>query len=106
METLLHHRPEYPNAITADAVETLTHETMHALGIGKEAEAECLGMQLSTFMATALGVPDHYAMRLGQLSLQNYRERPPGYIDTSRCHEDGAWDLFPGRPSPPWHELG
>jgi hypothetical protein len=103
METLLHHRPAYPNAITADAVVTLTHETMHAIGIEKEAEAECFGMQLTTFMAIELGVPAHYAQRLGQLSLQDYWSRPPDYIDTSRCREDGAWDLFPGEPSEPWH---
>jgi hypothetical protein len=38
METLLYHRPQYPNAITANAVDTLTHEMLRALGIRNEAQ--------------------------------------------------------------------
>jgi hypothetical protein len=105
METLLHHRPEYPNPITANAVVALTHETMHAIGIQSEAEAECFGMQLTPFMAVELGLSNHYAERLGHLALEDYRQRPPSYVDTADCREDGAWDLFPGRASPPWHIL-
>ena len=61
IETLLYHRPQYPNAILANAVETVTHEMMHALGVHNEpqaeAKAECFGMQLSIIMAAILGVP-------------------------------------------------
>ena len=59
IETLLHNRPAYPNAFTADAVQTLSHEMMHALGVDSEAEAECLGMQVSAVLAQELGVPKH-----------------------------------------------
>ena len=103
VQTLLRNRPLYPNVYTADAVATLTHEMMHALGIRREAAAECFGMQLTPLMARELGVPKHYAIRLGQLSLENYSYRPANYRDLSRCHEDGAWDLFPHENSPPWH---
>ena len=51
IETLLHNRPAFPNAFTADAVQTLSHEMMHALGVDSEAEAECLGMQVSAVLA-------------------------------------------------------
>ena len=51
IETLLHNRPAYPNAFTADAIQTLSHEMMHALGVDNEAEAECLGMQVSAVLA-------------------------------------------------------
>jgi hypothetical protein len=102
-ETLLYHRPVYPNRFTANAVETLTHEMMHALGIKREAMAECFGMQLSTILADRLGVPQRYAQRLAHINLTNYRTRPANYRDPSRCRENGAWDLFPGRNSPPWH---
>ena len=83
IETLLHNRPAYPNAFTADAVQTLSHEMMHALGVDSEAEAECLGMQVSAVLAQDLGVPKHYALRLAHLNLENYEDLPPEYIDRS-----------------------
>ena len=103
MERLLTKRPLYPNVYTAAAVETLTHELMHAIGIKDEAQAECYGMQLSAYMAEELRVPAGYAMSLARLNLDNYKLRPPNYIDLSRCRENGAWDLSPGKNSPPWN---
>ena len=102
-ETLLDHRPRYPNVITADAVETLAHETMHSVGVSVEAQAECYGMQLAATVAEKLGVPVAYANSLARLNLDNYKQRPPNYINTAKCREDGVWDLFPGKDSPPWH---
>jgi hypothetical protein len=110
IETLLYHRPRFPNAILADAIETVTHEMMHALGVHDvpqaEAKAECFGMQLSIIMAATLGVPIAYSNQLARLNLQNYVLRPPSYIDFNNCRENGAWDLFPNRASPPWHNFG
>ena len=76
---------------------------MHALGVDSEAEAECLGMQVSAVLAEDLGVPKHYALRLAHLNLENYEDLPPEYIDRKRCREDGVWDLRENQPSPPWH---
>lgn len=106
LETLLNHRPLYPNVITADAVETLTHEMMHAIGISNEAEAECLGMQLSYVLADKLGIPPTYSLSLARLNLANYAHRPPSYIDTQRCREGGQWDIYPNENSPPWNRFG
>lgn len=113
IETLLHNRPRYPNRITANAVETVTHEMMHAVGVTRqrfgaqaEARAECYGMQLSVVLATHLGVPYSYAFRLAKFNLLNYQTRPPSYQDQYHCRENGAWDLFPNKPSPPWHSFG
>ena len=103
VQTLLSNRPMYPNVFTANAVETLTHEMMHAIGIRSEPEAECFGMQLSYVLARKLDVPAGYSLGLARLNLSNYRMRPPSYRDTSRCRENGAWDLFPNEDSPPWH---
>ena len=103
IETLIHNRPTYPNAFTADAVQTLSHEMMHALGVDSEAEAECLGMQVSFVLAKELGVPKHYALRLAHLNLENYEELPPEYIDKKRCRENGVWDIREDENSPPWH---
>jgi len=112
METLLHNRPAYPNRFTANAVETVTHEMMHALGVtrsrfGAEAEprAECYGMQLSIVLAAELAVPYTYANALSKYNLANYRLRPPSYQDPVRCRENGAWDLYPNVPPPPWHSF-
>jgi hypothetical protein len=103
IETLLYHRPLYPNHILADAVDTVTHEMIHALGIRNEAMTECYAMQVSLVMALRLGVPTNYAHQLARLNLTNYLSHPPQYIDTARCREGGAWDLQPNEPSPPWH---
>lgn len=103
METLLHHRPVYPNRFMANAVETLTHESMHALGIRNEAMAECFGMQLSIFTAIRLGIPFGYADKLAKLNLINYASRPPNYQNYAACREGGKWDLLPRSPSWPWH---
>jgi hypothetical protein len=105
IETLLHSRPQFPNVYTADALETLTHEIMHAIGVDSEAAAECSSMQLSPFIAGILGVPAHYAMRLAAVDLQAYGRLPPSYRDKRRCRENGEWDLFKGKRSPPWHAI-
>jgi hypothetical protein len=68
LETLLYHRPQYPNRITANAVDTLTHEMLHALGSRDEARTECFAMQLSWVTANSLGVSLHYSMRLSHLT--------------------------------------
>jgi hypothetical protein len=105
IETLLYHRPLYPNHIIANAVDTVTHEMIHAIGITNEAMTECFAMQVSFVMALRLGVPLRYSQQLGRLTLVNYFTHPARYIDTSRCREGGAWDLAPNEPSPPWHDL-
>jgi hypothetical protein len=101
--TLLNNRPSYPNVYTANAVETLTHEMMHSIGIKNEAAAECFGMQLSAYLAMNLGVPKAYALGLAKLNLSNYAHRPPSYVDAVNCREDGRWDLLKDQPSPPWN---
>ena len=103
LETLAYHRPAQPTATIADALDTLTHETIHALGISNEAKTECYSMQLSSFTGIALGLPQSYAQALSKESLRNYFEHPPNYVNTSSCREGGTWDLVPGSPSLPWH---
>jgi hypothetical protein len=105
IETLLYHRPAYPNAITADGIDTLTHEMLHALGVSNEAMTECYAMQLDEITANSLGVPYWYAARLSHLALGNYRTHPPRYINYSRCRENGAWDIWPRENSLPWHDF-
>ncbi len=105
METLVYKRPRYANRFTANAVDTLTHEMIHALGVRNEAATECYAMQLSWVSAENLGVPASYAYSLSRLTLANYGFHPPSYVDRADCREDGALDLFKGRPSLPWHNF-
>jgi hypothetical protein len=105
-ETLVYHRPKYTNVHTADALDTLTHEMIHAIGIHNEAQTECYAMQLDFATGYALGLPLPYAENLDRLSLRNYFEHPPEYINITRCRENGQWDLTPGRDSLPWHMPG
>jgi len=102
-ETLLYHRPKYANVVTANALDTLTHEMIHALGVHDEAQTECFAMQLSFVTGVQLGLPLAYAENLDRLSLRNYFSHPPNYVDTRDCREGGAWDLFRSKPSLPWH---
>jgi hypothetical protein len=106
LQTLLTSRPKYPNRLIADGVDTLTHEMIHAaFGVKNEALTECYSMQVTELMALDLKVPFTYAKRLGRLTLANYLDLPPKYIDRNRCSESGQWDLFPEEPSPPWHDF-
>jgi hypothetical protein len=105
METLLYNRPRFANGFTANAVDTLTHEMIHALGVRDEAQTECFAMQLSWVSAENLGIPSRYAFSLSRLTLANYPSHPPRYVDRAACRENGAWDLFKGRPSLPWHDF-
>jgi len=103
LQTLLTSRPPSAGAKLADAVNTLTHELFHALGVSSEARTECLSMQSTGIMARLLGVPPGYADRLARLTLVDYSLLEPEYRDERRCREGGMWDLDPERPSLPWH---
>ena len=104
LQTLLTHKPRFANVITADALDTLTHEMLHAIGWGNEALVECLAMQTSVVMAYTLGLGFSYGQALARQSLKNYPFHPPSYVNKSRCREGGAWDVLPDSPSPPWHD--
>ena len=103
METLLTSRPVYPNVITANALSTVAHEMLHAMGIRNEAMTECFAMQTGDVLGWHLGIRGQYLRGLSRLFLAANRALPPRYRDAARCREDGAWDLAPGEPSAPWH---
>ena len=97
-------RPMAPGQLRliAQAIETLTHESIHVSGFrsttyGREAEtyAECYGLQFMRYVAQSLGLLPAYAKQLQQASWRAY----PGYAGTayysSECRDGGKYDLNP-----------
>ena len=103
METLLTSRPQYPNVITANALDTVAHEMIHAMGIRDERLTECFAMQTADVLGWHLGIRGQYLRGLSRLFLAAYKFLPARYRDPVRCREAGAWDLEPKSPSSPWH---
>ncbi len=85
-----------PNARRAGALSTVIHETLHAYGIVNEAQTNCMAVQLVPVFGANLGLNDGRAGYLGTLA-RNYVRKyaPTGYWNAARCHDGGAWDLFP-----------
>lgn len=84
---------------TAQAIQTLAHESIHLRGNGDEAEAECYGIQSLAYAAEQLGdTPDDAAAIAQYYASQLYpqrRSQSTAYW-SAECREDGALDLTPG----------
>ena len=103
IETLFHNRPAYPNAFTADAIQTLTPRDDARPRRGQRGRGRVPRHAGFRRARGGAGVPKHYALRLAHLNLENYVDLPPEYIDKKRCRENGVWDLRQNEQSPPWH---
>jgi hypothetical protein len=85
---------------------TPSRETMHVLGIEKEAEAERLAIRLTSFTAVEPGLSDHDAERLGHLAGEDERPRGCRAPSTRRTAATTApLTSVPGRSSPPRYLL-
>ena len=83
-----------PNGPRADATVAVLHETTHAYGITKEAQANCYAVQLTPVFARLLNLTPARVAYLSQLAFRRTRALAPrGYWDASRCRPGGAWDL-------------
>jgi hypothetical protein len=84
---------------TAQAIQTLAHESIHLKGNANEAEAECYGMQSLAYTAMQLGdTADDAASIAEYYATQLYPQRQsqsPAYWSAD-CREDGPLDLTPG----------
>lgn len=79
----------------AEAVDTLAHESIHALGVTDEAETECYSLQLMDWTAMKLGTNLAYARDMSTLAWRVlYPRIPPEYL-TEECYNGGPLDLFP-----------
>ena len=85
-----------PNARRAGALSTVIHETLHAYGVVNEAQTNCMAVQLVPEFGWNLGLSAKRADYLGTLA-RNYVRKcaPPGYWNSARCRDGGAWDLLP-----------
>ena len=83
---------------TAEALQTLVHESIHLKGDPVEAEAECYGMQWLAYAAQQLGDTADDANAIAQwYVLRLYPERETDAPDywSPECKPGGALDLTP-----------
>lgn len=89
-----------------DSLMTVAHESMHVLGIGDEAVAECFALQTLTPVAAHFGAKTSFAYEIGRDYLEIYagnEQHAPDYWSPD-CRDGGALDVFPraaGWPTPP-----
>jgi hypothetical protein len=83
---------------TAEALQTLAHESIHLKGAPVEAEAECFGMQWLAYAAQQLGASADEARPIAQYyATQVYPQRQaqsPAYWSAD-CRQNGPLDLTP-----------
>lgn len=79
----------------AEAVDTLAHEAIHALGVIDEARTECYSLQLIDWTAMKLGTNHAYARDLSGLAWSVLYPRIPSQYRTEDCYDGGPLDLFP-----------
>jgi hypothetical protein len=85
------------NGQRAAAAAVALHETAHMYGVRNEAQASCYGVQLVYYLARQLRFSRSAALRLERLAVRKIRAAsPPGYWNTTRCRDGGAWDLDDG----------
>lgn len=86
--------PDYLNTIIA--LETISHESMHILGIHDEPAAECFGMQLLTLVAYKMGADAEFAFEIGEDYVPYYAQKQtslPEYWSPD-CYDGGSLDIW------------
>jgi len=79
---------------TAEAINTLAHESMHLRGFTDEAQAQCYAIQLDAWTVERLGgtAAEGADVAALVLALQSY---VPDEYRSSECRAGGALDLWP-----------
>jgi len=85
---------------TAEAINTLVHESMHLRGFVNEAQAQCYAIQLDGWTVVRLGGSPVAGADVASLvlALQPY---VPDEYRSSDCRAGGALDLWPETPAFP-----
>ena len=89
--------------VVGDAITTLAHEAMHVGGIGDEATAECMAMQLTEETSRRLGAGWRFGRGVAELLWRDQwpKLRGSDYYYTRDCHNGGPLDLYPKDPAWP-----
>jgi len=79
----------------AEAVDTLAHEAIHALGVTDEAITECYSLQLMDWTAMKLGTNYSYAREMSRSAWRVIYPLIPDEYWSPDCYSGGPLDLFP-----------
>lgn len=77
----------------ARALHVLAHESFHLAGVRNEAEADCLGLQRTAFVARELGANLAEAQRFAQIALADRARTAPLEYRSPACYDGGPLDL-------------
>lgn len=84
----------------AEAINTLTHESMHLRGFVDEAQTQCYAIQFDAWTAVQLGATPAQGAAVASYILALQPELPSDY-QSSECRRGGALDLDPKTPAFP-----
>ena len=79
---------------TAEAINTLAHESMHLRGFVDEAQAQCYAIQLDAWTTVRLGGTPVEGADVAALALALQPYVPPEY-QSAECRAGGSLDLWP-----------
>jgi hypothetical protein len=79
----------------ASALNLLSHEAQHRLGVANEAKTECFGVQTVRRFARELGAPDQLAATLSRLVWTQVYPRMSEEYRSPHCRDGGRFDLNP-----------
>jgi len=83
------------NYKTAEAVDTLAHESIHVAGIHNEARTQCYAIQLTEYTGVQLGTTDDFGYALGVTLLDQYDSWKGTEYYTPKCYDGSKLDLYP-----------
>ena len=84
----------------AEAINTLTHESMHMHGWAGESTAQCYAIQEDAWTTSQLGGTPAEGRAIAEFILAMQPGMPNGY-QSAGCQPGGALDLHPGTPEFP-----
>lgn len=79
------------------AIHVLSHESVHLRGFYDEALADCAAVQITAWVATALGADEAFARSLAREYWTDFHLPRVGAYQSVACHDGGSLDLFPNR---------
>lgn len=95
LDALTYDKQRKANYKTAEAVDTLAHESIHVAGIHNEARTECYAIQLTQFTGVQLGTSGDFGYGLGVTLLDQYDSWKGTEYYTPQCYDGSKLDLYP-----------